>query len=71
MTEEPPRCDVRLVTKSMGHHDQAFVIRRLYINDREYLIPANAEVLIHARPREVSSMTLTLFPTSIQFESEA
>jgi hypothetical protein len=68
--EEPPRCDVRIITRPVGDGGWAFMVRGLFINDREYRIPANAEVLIHAKPRDVSTLTLTLFPTSVQFESE-
>lgn len=69
--EETPRCDVRIITRPLGAGGWAFMIRRLFINGREYRIPANAEVTIHAKPRDVSTLTLTLFPTSVQFESEA
>jgi hypothetical protein len=67
--EEAPRCDVRILTRTVGS-GQAFMVRGLFINDREYRIPANAEVTIHAKPRDISTLTLTLFPTSVQFESE-
>jgi len=67
--EKAPRCDVRIITRPVGR-GQAFMVRGLFINDREYRIPANAEVLIHAKPRDISTLTLTLFPTSVQFESE-
>jgi len=67
--EEPPRCDIRIITRKVGS-GQAFMVRGLLINDREYRIPANAEVTIHAKPRDLSTLTLTLFPTSIAFESE-
>jgi hypothetical protein len=68
--EETPRCDVRLMTRSVGS-GQAFTVRGLLINDREYRIPANSEVTIHASTRPgICTLTVTLFPTSIQFEPE-
>lgn len=68
--KETPRCDVRIITRPVGSGEWAFMVRGLFINDLEYRIPANAEVTIHAKPRDISTLTLTLFPTSVQFESE-
>jgi len=68
--EPIPRCDVVLVTRSFGKDGQVFMLRKVIINEREYLVPANAAVKIEAVPHGISTLTLTLFPTSVEFRPE-
>ena len=68
--EKTSRCDVVLVTRSVGRYGQAFMLRKVIINEREYLVPANAAVKIEAVPHGISTLTLTLFPTSVEFRPE-